>query len=320
VERRSIVINGDLGSGKSTVSIELSQRLGIRRISVGDLYREMAQQRGMTALQLNLHAELDDAVDGYVDQLQRDISASGQLLVVDSRLAWFFFSTAFKVHLVTEPSVAARRVLSRPETEVEAYETMDEAVLRLSERAESERIRFLSRYGADKCRLRNYDIVCDTTKATPHEVASQIVGAYERATQGQADNGPLLYIDPARIYPTEDIRNLRDSWHELSVMEIGKAGPAAMAPLVLGYTRPYFFVVDGHEQLSAAVRNGFAFVPATLLAEGDETIRDGLSAAKYFANETTLAKIYEWDAAHGTELALSYRVLDGADARARHPG
>ena len=79
--RQSIVFNGDLGSGKSTVSVEIAKRLGLRRISVGDLYREMAQERQMTALQLNLHAELDQAVDGYVDQLQEDIAASGEQLV-----------------------------------------------------------------------------------------------------------------------------------------------------------------------------------------------------------------------------------------------
>src|SRR5262249_44619167 len=111
---RSVVINGDLGSGKSTVSTLLARQLGIRRISVGDLYREMAQQRGMTALELNLHAELDDKIDHYVDRLQSDIATSGEILVVDSRLAWFFFRDALKVHLITDPAVAAHRVLGRP--------------------------------------------------------------------------------------------------------------------------------------------------------------------------------------------------------------
>src|SRR2546421_11875295 len=95
---RSIVVNGDLGSGKSTVSPLLARRLGIRRISVGDLYREMARQRGMTALELNLHAELDDKIDHYVDRLQGDIAMSGERLVADSRLAWFFVRCAGKGH------------------------------------------------------------------------------------------------------------------------------------------------------------------------------------------------------------------------------
>src|SRR5258705_4973856 len=139
---RSVVINGDLGSGKSTVSVELAGRLDLRRISVGDMYREMAQRRGMTALQLNLHAELDDAIDSAVDNLQSEIARSGEQLIVDSRLAWFFFHEAFKVHLITESNEAARRVLARPHSEVENYASLEEAKKNLRSRSESERMRF----------------------------------------------------------------------------------------------------------------------------------------------------------------------------------
>src|SRR5689334_18355175 len=107
----AVVFNGDLGSGKTTVSVMLARRLGVRRVSIGDLYRQMAADRGMTALQLNVHAELDDKVDHYIDQLQHDIAASGERLVVDSRLAWHFFPGALKVHMIADPVVAARRVL-----------------------------------------------------------------------------------------------------------------------------------------------------------------------------------------------------------------
>ncbi len=106
-KRRTVVLNGDLGSGKTTVSKLLALRLGVRRISVGDLYRSMAAELGMTTLQLNLHAELDDKIDHYVDQLQTDIAASGEQLVVDSRLAWHFFTDALKVHMIADPLVAA---------------------------------------------------------------------------------------------------------------------------------------------------------------------------------------------------------------------
>src|SRR5262245_7537053 len=130
--RRSVVINGDLGSGKTTVSILLAARLGIRRVSVGDVYREMARQRGMTALQLNRHAELDDKIDFFVDDLQNNIASSGEQVVVDSRLAWFFFSDALKVHIVADPSIAARRAFGRPDSAVERYESLTEAQHRLA--------------------------------------------------------------------------------------------------------------------------------------------------------------------------------------------
>jgi cytidylate kinase len=246
---RSVVINGDLGSGKSTVSIRLAQRLGIRRISVGDLYREMAEQRGVTALQLNLHAELDDKIDHYVDRLQSDIAASGQTLVVDSRLAWFFFRDALKVHLITDPVVAAHRVLGRPANTVESYTSVDEALQRLAERSESERVRFIERYGVDKTRLRNYDLVCDTTRAAPEEIVDRIVAALAAPS-----NRLGLYIDPRRIGPADAVDG----------EPAPDAGPHSDGEVLLGYARPHFFLVRGHAAVRAAIRDGHTLIPATL--------------------------------------------------------
>lgn len=261
---RSVVINGDLGGGKSTVSRLLAQRLGVRRISVGDLYREMAQQRDMTALELNLHAKLDDKIDHYVDQLQSDIAASGENLVVDSRLAWFFFRDALKVHLITDPTVAAHRVMQRPADAVERYGSVDEALQRLAERGESERVRFLDRYGADKTRLRNYDVVCDSTRATPEEIVARIIDALLAPS-----DGTRLFIDPRRIHSLD--------------------GPGAgTGPIRLGYTRPHFFVVDGHRAVTTAVRAGHRLVAADLAAEAQERI-DGRSAEAYFATHCSTA-------------------------------
>lgn len=234
---RSVVINGDLGSGKSTVSILLAQRLGIRRISVGDLYREMAQQRGMTALQLNLHAQLDDKIDHYVDQLQSDIAMSGETLVVDSRLAWHFFKDALKVHLITDPHTAAHRVLGRPADTVESYDSLTEAMKQLAERSESERVRFLDRYGADKTKLRNYDLVCDSTRATPEQIVDCVLD-----TLAYSADDVRLYIDPQRITTAEE----------------------GGGQVRLAYRRPDFHAVSGQSAVMAAARDGRTLISAAL--------------------------------------------------------
>jgi len=283
--RRSVVINGDLGSGKSTVSTLLAARLEIRRISVGDLYRGMAAQRGMTALQLNLHAELDDKIDHYVDQLQGDIAASGEQLIVDSRLAWYFFSDALKVHLITEPTVAAQRVLARPADTVETYASVEEARSRLAIRSESERVRFITRYGADKARLRNYDVVCDSTSATPQQIIEQII---ERLRTPAADApGPVCHLDPRRVYPTT------------AVPPPGTSD--ARGPITVGYAPPYFFAVAGHRQLSSAIRAGRPLIAATLVAEAAEEIA-GQPCAHYFTAHATPARIRAWEQAHDLRL------------------
>ncbi|GAA1555392.1 hypothetical protein GCM10009827_090250 [Dactylosporangium maewongense] len=302
---RSVVINGDLGSGKSTVSVELAGRLGLRRISVGDMYRQMAEERGMTALQLNLHAELDDAIDSAVDELQSNIAKSGEQLIVDSRLAWFFFHDAFKVHLITEPNEAARRVLARPHSEVERYATLEEAKERLHGRSESERVRFLTRYGADKLRLRNYDLVCDSTRARPDDIVAMIVDAFEGRLGGDIlrERPPLLLLDPMRIYPTRSLDSL-DSVDGAFVASIGDAGPEALEPLTIGHSGPDYYVIDGHRRLSAAVQNEFRLVPASLLAEGEEPVTARLSANDYFRVHVTDEVVSAWQRAHKIELPV----------------
>ncbi|MET8911363.1 AAA family ATPase [Micromonospora sp. NPDC004551] len=314
--RQSIVFNGDLGSGKSTVSVEIAKRLGLRRVSVGDLYRQMAQERQMTALQLNLHAELDQAVDGYVDQLQRDIAASGESLVMDSRLAWHFFTDALKVHMITEPAEAARRVLARPSGPAESYTSLEEAEAKLRERSESERGRFIVRYGVDKARLRNYDLICDTTRATPEQVIQHVIDVYEGRLGADVlrDGQPLLLLDPARVYPTEDIATLRGLWDSEFVGEVAGAGDEALEPLTIGYTGEYFFVVDGHRRLSAALQSGFPLVAARLVAEVEEPVVGGLSAVDFFAAQARPSLIHDWEAAHGLALPLPEHALLGGDA------
>ncbi|WFE39695.1 AAA family ATPase [Micromonospora sp. WMMD998] len=321
--RQSIVFNGDLGSGKSTVSVEIAKRLGLRRVSVGDLYRQMAQERQMTALQLNLHAELDQAVDGYVDQLQRDIAASGESLVMDSRLAWHFFTDALKVHMITEPAEAARRVLARPSGPAESYTSLEEARAKLRERSESERNRFIVRYGVDKARLRNYDLICDTTRATPEQVIQHVVDVYEgRLGAGVLRAGqPLLLLDPTRVYPTEDVATLRGLWDPEHAGEATAADAEAVEPLSIGYTGEYFFVVDGHRRLSAAVRGGLPMVAARLVAEVEEPVVGGMSAVDFFTAQARPALIHDWEDAHGIALPLpEHALLGGGAVLAGEPG
>ena len=279
---RSIAISGDLGSGKSTVAAELSRRLGLRQISGGDIHRKVAQSRGMSALQLNRHSEHDAAIDAHIDRIQQDIARSGGPLIVDSRLGWYFFADAFKVHLKADPTLAARRVLARPASPTEAYASLEVAKQRLLERSESERARFIATYGVDKARLRNYSLVCDTTSASPDEVASTIIDAYER----EPGDEPALYLDPARVYPTRLARVESDALESDALESEGPDTDGGERDVVrVGYARAHFFVVDGHARLRTAVERREHLIEAHLAAEADEPLRGSVSAQTYFESE-----------------------------------
>jgi CMP/dCMP kinase len=317
----TIVINGDLGSGKSAVSVELASRLQLRRIAFGDVFREMASERSISALELNQRAHRDDSIDDRVDQLQRDLATADESVVVDSRLGWHFFGDAFKVHLVVDPAIGAGRVMDRPATATESYGSLDDAVANLQARSQSERVRFLARYGVDKDRLRNYSLICDTSHLSAHEVVDLILDAIaeQLASDVLADHPPLLVLDPARVYPTEEVRRLRDLLGSELVPQTGKLGPRRLEPLDIGYSDSCFYVssTSGHCRLSAALQNGFPYVLGRLIGEGGEAIVDGLSSNQYFQSHVRLGGIHDWDAAHGLELKLPTHVVEDLQASRR---
>ena len=246
VERRAVSLSGELGSGKSSVAELLGDALGARRISTGAAQRQIAEQRGVSTLELNRLAETDPSIDDEIDAVFRSLAGVGEPLIVDSRLAWHFLPDSFKVHLVVEPSVGASRVHSRQGARAERYETTEEALEMIERRVRSERRRFQVLYGVDIFLLRNYDLVVDTSEASPGQVAERVLAAY---AGGPTAGGPTLYLAPSRIG---------------SAPSTGReADPRDDAPLRVTYRRPRFTTADA-EVLGVAVARGAALVPAVL--------------------------------------------------------
>ena len=92
-----ISLAGDLGSGKSTVSRILIQKLGFEYFSTGAIVRAMAAERGLTVVEMNeymeKHPEMDREIDDRLVALSDDVRA----LVIDSRMAFHFVRDTFRV-------------------------------------------------------------------------------------------------------------------------------------------------------------------------------------------------------------------------------
>jgi len=266
VGNRTIAVSGDLGSGKSSVADILAGTLGARRVSTGAAQRQIAEQRGITTLELNRLAETDPGIDAEVDSVFRSLASAPEALVVDSRLAWHFLPGAFKVHLVVDPGEGARRVLGRPGSAAEHYRSLDEALAGIADRADSERRRFQERYGVDIFRLRNYDLVVDTSEASPGEVAAGVLDVVHGRLEGAGR--PVLLVAPARVVPAgerSDPERPARTWHE-------ERGGAGLPPVRLGYLRPRFYALDDEPELDGARRSRTPLVLGELAVEDGEVL------------------------------------------------
>lgn len=263
---RAVALSGELGSGKSEVSARLARALGARRVSTGEAQRAIARKRGLSTLELNHLAETDPTIDDEIDAVFRALAATPRPLVVDSRLAWHFLPMSYKVHLVVDPRAAASRVLHRTGNRAEHYESLEQALSGMGQRVESERRRFQQIYGVDIFRLDNYDLVVDTTEASPEQVTEAILSRCTGASP--APGRPVLLLSPGRVgvAPPTDGHDDGEGDGGLGELEeeIRRYGFSRLAPVVVDYRRPEFSLVDGRRRLLAAARCGLGLVPAVL--------------------------------------------------------
>ncbi len=173
-----ITISGDLGSGKSTVGKLLSERMGVTIKSTGAFQRELASRRGISTLELNKLAESDPSIDTQIDAISSEVERQGISTIVDSRMAWHFIPSAFKVFLSVDPMLAADRIFHSSRVGESGYATVADVLAANTARRASEVARFLSRYRVNIADHANFDLVVDTSGASPKAIADVIEAQY----------------------------------------------------------------------------------------------------------------------------------------------
>ncbi|TSD16005.1 cytidylate kinase [Haloglomus irregulare] len=165
-----ITISGPAGSGKSTAAAGLAEALGYEHVSGGDVFRALADDRGMTPLELNRAAEEDDTIDRDLDRRLRETAREREALVLESRLAgWMAGEHAdFRMWLNAPLAVRAQRIAEREDKSV------DRAHEETRARAESEAGRYREYYGIDIADLSIYDLVLNTARLDPDGVVDAL--------------------------------------------------------------------------------------------------------------------------------------------------
>ena len=288
-----ISINGQLGSGKSVVCDFLQKKYSFEVFSTGKIQRGFAISRGLSTLELNEAAKSDSTFDNYIDKALTDYAKAnvGRKVVFDSRLAWHFIPDSFKVHLLINPSIAAKRVFSNRRTKEETYENEKDAMNSLIERRNLEQNRYRLLYGINMNDLRNYDLVLDTTSLSIPEMCKIVIEEYEKYVCGERTS--TLIVSPKNIYPTEGIRNINME----RVLEY-KANPQMLesVPITLAQIEDVLFVMDGHHRIMAANLLEKSTLRAYLKYSTGDTFPSGVSAEQYVT--VSLSDVYDWEDAN----------------------
>jgi cytidylate kinase len=239
-----VTISGDLGGGKSVLANHLIEHYKAQRYSTGTVQRKLAQQLGITTLELNQRAETDSSIDDQIDGVFKSLSETKDILVVDSRMAWHFLPQSFKIKLEIAPEIAAKRI-SQDNTRIGEGDTAPEVILKsILDRKHSETERFKRYYGVDITDQDNYDFVVYTHHADPAHIAKKTIEAIEQWRNGQTHH--RHYIAPSVLRPTITPQEANDDASEdISIIKDGYC----------------HYIVGGHSAYLKAMDNQTALVP-----------------------------------------------------------
>ena len=170
-----ITVSGPPGAGKSTAAAGLADALGYEHVSGGDIFRELAAERGYSVVEFNQLAEEDDQIDRDLDRRLREIAIERDDLVLESRLSgWLAAEHAdFRIWLDAPLDVRASRIADREEKSVQ------EAREETATRAESEALRYREYYDIEIGDLSIYDLVVNTSRWGPEAELDLLIAAVE---------------------------------------------------------------------------------------------------------------------------------------------
>lgn len=168
-----ITISGPPGSGKSTLSKMLSARLGLELVSMGDIFRKLANERCMSLDEFGTLARCNDEIDRKLDDLQKKIANEKDNIILEGRLSGFLLDADLKIWLKAPLKIRAERIAKRENKSISS------AMKETSEREECERVRYLNYYKIDVKDLSVYDIIIDSSKLSPEEICDIVGKAVE---------------------------------------------------------------------------------------------------------------------------------------------
>jgi cytidylate kinase len=170
-----ITIAGPHGTGRSTQATRLAEAFRLRYVSTGTLFRERAQQLGISLSEMTKIAAGDDAFDRFLDNRAKEETKKGGIVLDATLSGWVAEKPDIRIYLAAPLDVRVARIADREKRDAAEVE----AETRHREEVEVERFRRY--YGFDITDLSIYDVVLNTALADADGVAhilKSVVEAY----------------------------------------------------------------------------------------------------------------------------------------------
>ena len=180
-----ITLSGELGSGKSTVANYLISKMPFRIVSAGLLFRQLAAKHGMSAKEFNEFIENDPKYDHYVDDTMAELGRTDEKIIFDSRMAWHFVPSSFKIYLYVDVDTATERIFNDKGRVSESYSDKATARQEIIDRRKSELLRYQNFYHCNLDDYSNYDLIVDTSHASRDEVNELVFNSFKAFEEGK---------------------------------------------------------------------------------------------------------------------------------------
>ncbi len=169
----TVAISGLHGTGKTTAAEELAKMLDLRRVSAGSIFREMAEEKGMSLSEFSEYVENNPEIDRKIDERTAKEAEKDDVLL-DARLSgWMAEEADIRILLTASLEVRVRRISERDER---PYDEVKEETL---SRERSEKKRYRELYDIDVDDHSIFDLVLNTEKFNEEEMIQLLKLAIE---------------------------------------------------------------------------------------------------------------------------------------------
>ncbi len=169
-----IAVSGLHGTGKSSISKKIAERLKLEYYSTGNAFREFAEKMNMTLEEFSEYVEKNPEIDKDLDTRIVDIAKKGNI-VAESQLSGYLLENIadYKILLKCPLSIRVKRMAERDSTDYE--EKLKETEFR--EKSELERFKLLYNIDlSDENRAKKiFDLILDTKNLTIEETVHKIL-------------------------------------------------------------------------------------------------------------------------------------------------